>query len=490
MEFIAKYVAKFALSQTRSSKNHIHRIGTSDLHQGILSDKIIVAFGFYQKYGRRFMIKRIRLFALIYIGFAIHAFAQPNINCVDALKIIDLGANRTVCFNADTTLVVPPGSYSSVKWTAPFAVPSGSLRVQITAGGTYKVTVTDKNGCAASGQVVINFADGLKNFDLGSYLRIFCFNQDNRIALPAGSYQEIQWYAPDSVPDGSLYYNVKQPGSVSVKITDATGCAVTDSVRFVYADSLTLSQGCVIRSPAKSLQIPGVVQAEDYDLGAEGVTYHDHDNANTGGTYRTDGVDIEICSEGGFDVTNIVPGEWLEYTVQVQQSGIYSAVAAIASEAGTGAFHFVIDPADAHQPSSDTIHAPDTGGVQQWASGETMLTMPEGDHVLRIWFDSGAFNLDKITFDYLSGIASVSGDPGVDKEIKIFPNPFLFNTTVDLGNLQNAGIEISSSSGTVIRQYQRQSGMISAGDNLAPGIYIVRINAGDTFYNIKIVKLE
>ena len=39
--------------------------------------------------------------------------------------------------------------------------------------------------------------------------------------------------------------------------------------------------------------IPGAIQAEDYDAGANGVTYFDKTGGNTGGAYRSDDVDIE-----------------------------------------------------------------------------------------------------------------------------------------------------------------------------------------------------
>src|SRR5437660_8098579 len=48
--------------------------------------------------------------------------------------------------------------------------------------------------------------------------------------------------------------------------------------------------------------IPGTIQAEDFDNGGEGVAYHDEDAVNSGGLYRTTGVDIERSSEGGYDV--------------------------------------------------------------------------------------------------------------------------------------------------------------------------------------------
>jgi hypothetical protein len=64
--------------------------------------------------------------------------------------------------------------------------------------------------------------------------------------------------------------------------------------------------------------IPGVIKAAEYDIGGEGVAYHDLDTANQGGQFRLhEGVDLETCTEGGYDVGWMNTGEWIHYTVSV-----------------------------------------------------------------------------------------------------------------------------------------------------------------------------
>ena len=49
--------------------------------------------------------------------------------------------------------------------------------------------------------------------------------------------------------------------------------------------------------------IPGTVEAEDFDSGCPGDASYDRDNINEGGQYRpNEGVDIEKCAAGGYDV--------------------------------------------------------------------------------------------------------------------------------------------------------------------------------------------
>ncbi len=83
-------------------------------------------------------------------------------------------------------------------------------------------------------------------------------------------------------------------------------------------------------APFKPLSVPGRIQAEDYNLGGEGVAYHDTTPGNSGGAYRHDDVDIET-GNGITDVGWIRNGEYLTYTVNVTAAGNYAVTARMAS---------------------------------------------------------------------------------------------------------------------------------------------------------------
>jgi len=79
--------------------------------------------------------------------------------------------------------------------------------------------------------------------------------------------------------------------------------------------------------------IPGVIEAEHYDVGGPGLAYNDTNPANQGGDYRVlEGVDIEETqdSSGSYDVSWMQNGEWMEYTVDVA-GGYYDIEARVAS---------------------------------------------------------------------------------------------------------------------------------------------------------------
>jgi arylsulfatase A-like enzyme len=90
--------------------------------------------------------------------------------------------------------------------------------------------------------------------------------------------------------------------------------------------------------------IPGIIEAEDYDDGAEGQDFHDLDSANTGSLYRTDGVDIKATSDGsGFEVMNTGVGEWLAYTIPEFTRGTYSLTARVNAGGKAGKLAVYID---------------------------------------------------------------------------------------------------------------------------------------------------
>jgi len=156
--------------------------------------------------------------------------------------------------------------------------------------------------------------------------------------------------------------------------------------------------------------IPGTIQAEDYDTGGEAVAYHDATSGNSGGQYRSDGVDIEATTDtgGGYDVGWIDTGEWLAYTVNVATSGTYTLEARAASLSTGGTLHVEMDGVNV----SGTVTLPSTGGWQNWTSVTKSVPLTAGLHVMRVAIDSAGFNLNFVRFT--SGPIGTCGTlPGV-----------------------------------------------------------------------------
>ncbi|MBT1702876.1 carbohydrate-binding protein [Chryseosolibacter indicus] len=184
----------------------------------------------------------------------------------------------------------------------------------------------------------------------------------------------------------------------------------------------------VVNSPASQTpyggtarSIPGTIQAEDFDNGGEGISYHDADATNSGGQYRTTGVDIESCAEGGYNVGWMRSTEWLEYTVNVSTAGAYTLQARVASGLSGRTFHVELDGTNI----SGTISVPNTGNWQTWQTvSVTTPALTTGQKVLRIVVDADDFNLNYLTFTATNG----GGNSGVTYRIKNrWQNTYLYD---------------------------------------------------------------
>jgi uncharacterized protein YjdB len=140
--------------------------------------------------------------------------------------------------------------------------------------------------------------------------------------------------------------------------------------------------------------IPGIVEAENFDNGGQGVAYNDTDSGNTGNEYRTtEGVDIQTFGEGGFNVGWAQDGEWLEYTVNVARAGNYKMDIHYAALSNTGNIHVEFNGANVTQ----AISLLPTGAWQTYKTVSKTVTLNAGTQVMRVAIDAGGINLNKIT---------------------------------------------------------------------------------------------
>jgi hypothetical protein len=143
--------------------------------------------------------------------------------------------------------------------------------------------------------------------------------------------------------------------------------------------------------------IPGTIEAEHYDLGGEGVAYHDLSAGNSGNAFRTDNVDLEASTDTGtgYNVGWVQAGEWLEYTVNVTTAGAYSLAVRVAATAAGKTFHIEMNGVNV----SGTITVPNTGAWQTWQTVTvTTSSLTTGQKVMRIVMDTGDFNLNNVAF--------------------------------------------------------------------------------------------
>src|SRR5262245_27650342 len=148
--------------------------------------------------------------------------------------------------------------------------------------------------------------------------------------------------------------------------------------------------------------IPGTIQAENFDNGAEGTAYHDTAAGNSGGAYRQTRVDIEPASEGSYDVGWIAPGEWLNYTVNVAAAGTYVLDARVASRGNGGNFHIEFGSTNV----TGSMSIPNTGDWQSWTTISKSVTLNAGVQRMRIVFESAAAAVGNVNWIRLQTLTS------------------------------------------------------------------------------------
>ena len=238
-----------------------------------------------------------------------------------------------------------------------------------------------------------------------------------------------------------------------------------------------------VRLPFKGvpLNIPGTIEAEDFDLGGEGLTYHDMDGINLAGDYRPDeGVDIYDRNGDGFHIGNAMPGEWYEYSINVADSGEYIADAYLASIEGGGKFIIKIG-----ETASDTLSAVTSYSWLDTKNTSTTMNLQAGEQIMRFTvIEKPLFNIDKLTFRSLtSGVGSL--EPA-DRSLTVYQD-------------QNREIILYLENGKIlhtVKMYDLKGSLKYSAKDAGPliptmdipaGIYIIQAIGDDGVYTSKIL---
>ena len=296
-------------------------------------------------------------------------------------------------------------------------------------------------------------------------------------------------YAADTI------HVFSDPGTYKVMVT------VTNQLPLSTRDSVmmtVLGNGTPYAGTPNA--IPGLVQAEFYDMGGEGVAYHDNDAANKGVPFRSsEGVDIEASNDigGGYDLSWIVAGEWVEYTIHVATDGIYTVTPIVASVPGGGSFHIEFNGIDLTGKRS----VPVTGGWQFWQGIPIPnISLKAGRQIMHVAFESGDFSLNWIEIKASTGtdVGESRTTPthfGLDQN---YPNPFNPATTLSfslasksfvilkifdvLGREVSVLVSEELPAGTYARQWDASA--------MSSGVYFSRMQAGSFVETKKVLLLR
>ncbi len=197
------------------------------------------------------------------------------------------------------------------------------------------------------------------------------------------------------------------------------------------------------------VEVPAVLEAENW--------------------YDMSGVDTEATGDtgGGLSVGWIDTGDWMDYAIDVEETGTYSIDARVASTADTGIVEYFINGT-----SLGTLNVPNTGGWQVWQTVSKTVTLNEGEQMLRVGAAAAPFNLNwiEIKTEATQGLTDFES-----AGITMYPNPAEGQVTITIA--EDAHVSLYSYTGALVKQYDIKAGNNTIGLNgLATGLYFVKVN--------------
>ncbi|WP_157956788.1 carbohydrate-binding protein, partial [Salinicola halimionae] len=211
---------------------------------------------------------------------------------------------------------------------------------------------------------------------------------------------------------------------------DADGKAIANTymvamdhigINYDYNDNVYLVEGIqpAVRTPFNETATPWEVDqngltldAALFDEGAPYLTYEDSSETQRGTNFREGGVDIR---GDGDAIGWIENGEWVEYTLEVDQAGVYDLSFLSALGAQTGSARSITATFDngAGVYEAATIGVDYTGDWNTFAETESQnVALEAGTQTLRLTFSGGSQNLESFNLSPVSQTAfNDSGTP-------------------------------------------------------------------------------
>ncbi len=429
----------------------------------------------------------------------------------------------TACFNSNPQLCAPSGTNYQYLWS------NGQTTRCINANtsGIYSVTVTNANGCTATGSKGLTIFSQLNATISGP--NSLCLGAVGQLCAPTGS-ALYQW----STGNTTRCINVNSSGTYTVTITDGNGCTASSSLPVTFSSSITtVISGTHAPCPGVPLELCVPSGYVDYTWNTGETT--ECISVNSNGNYSVTIHDAVGCVGNDTHVvvfnslppvliagqTELCQGEvgilcatsgytsylWNDSTdqscISVDTAGTYSVT--ITDAAGcTNSTSIPVNLTDINPEinySAPDLIATPTG--LQYLYSWTYNGVPFGGTTNTITPDHTGFYTVVIT-DQISGcIDSVSyyqfmvgvNDISATEQIRIYPNPIsseLLNIAFDFAGTEKISVQVMDALGQILVQ----DIFVKAGilikqvrvSDLAAGIYLVNIKGENWRKTWKVVK--
>jgi len=204
-----------------------------------------------------------------------------------------------------------------------------------------------------------------------------CYNNQGGGFVNIGS----TWYA--------AYFNR------ALAIANGLACSEGDYQRSVCFDQLNFNSDGTIQEVTQTSTGPAALQnVNPYTTQAAACMAAEGGVAPSG--LSEQGIQTEACSEGGRDVTDIAPTDWVEVRNLSFGSCASAFTARVASAAAGGSIAIHLDSKTG--TLIGTCAVPNTGGTQAWANATCSITGATGLHDIYFVFSGNTFNFESYWF--------------------------------------------------------------------------------------------
>jgi endo-1,3(4)-beta-glucanase len=317
------------------------------------------------------------------------------LHSVNALGIIDATITAdypiAAAFSKDGEITYVAHNYANTPTVVTF-----SDGYQLTVPANEMKTSKDVN---VSGVLTSNFAQAFPN---GSV--------DLSVNTTGSNVTKVEFF------DGSTKIGEVSTAPYELKAEDLTlgihgfYAKVYENTAFNVTNIVQVQVGEQVSYLGNPHTIPGEIEVGHYDIFEGGIgqniSYVDTSVGNNGTFRPEENIDAVIVNGEGATVGWNAAGEWLEFTVDVQNSGNYNLDFRYASgnESGGGPFYFEVE---SKKVSSD-ITVNYTSDWDSWQTASVSnIELTSGVQILRLHIVSGEFNIGKLSFSYDSALSYV-----------------------------------------------------------------------------------
>jgi hypothetical protein len=192
----------------------------------------------------------------------------------------------------------------------------------------------------------------------------------------------------------------------------------TDGSTYERYGRFNVVSGSTKREPFGEMpELPGTIKVDEYDKGVSGISYYNA-TRNTATAMKTD--------------------QWMDYTVDVKEDGLYSFDITVASTNANGRFHLAEYGLDSLSYLTEFLEVPKTGGANEWKTlhGNLTTKLTAGRHVLTLLIDQGGFYIKDITLNHYEEaqgtcwLKAFTGTYGVGDNVIVSAKATAKNSTV------------------------------------------------------------